>query len=1644
MQLFPLYNPNTGKVEKPEIPERKTFYRDIAVLAMPADGIVAKDGVIDLTGKTHWDAPAGDWIVYRFGHTTMGTLIQPAQWKATGFECDKMSPEAVTAHMGHVIGEIKRHLGKLVGDAFTFVHLDSYEAGRPGWTPRMREEFAARRGYDMTPFLATFAKRIVGGAEETAKFRADFEDTIKDLYRDVHFALTSKMLRESGLVFSCEPYGGPWRPDEVMPHVHRVMTEFWTSGGKFVARRDLLETVAALRKSGQNIVEAEAFTGSPRDSKWSETPAWLKPIGDGAYCAGVNRLVLHRYVPQPWDDRYKPGNAMGQWGTHFDRTQTWWEPGKAMVEYWRRCQALLQWGKHKGGPGDFEVMAAAPGLQVKAIHRQDDRADVYFVANTDPGAAGMATCAFAVSGKQPELWDPVRGTRRRLPDFEQRDGRTLVPLQFAPAQSHFIVLRQEAAADRGRGRPNFPEFRSVVDITGPWQVSFDSKWGGPEVPVEFPTLEDWTRRPEAGIRHYSGTATYRATFDGASGDRLGLGTVHDLARVRINGRDLGVVWCAPWDIEIPMGLLKPKGNRIEIDVTNTWANRLIGDEQEPPDCEWERGHMEAHVREKTGREIPYCGQFLKRFPDWFVRGEPRPSKGRYCFTTWNYFQKDSPLRPAGLLGPVRLCVASQKPNILFILADDLGWRDTGCYGSALYETPHIDRLAARGLRLTRAYAASPLCSPTRASILTGQDPARIGITWPACHEAVAQLEKKLDPGDPSIRVLNAQSLNRLKPEYFTLAEALREAGYATAHFGKWHLGYNGPYEPKDQGFDLDFPHTPAAPGPAGGYLAPWKFIHDPPLTGEPGEHIEDRMSGEAAKYIQDHKDRPFYLNYWAYSVHAPFNARRDYVERFRRKADEKNPQHNPLYAAMVKSLDDAVGRLMRAVDDAGIADRTIIVFFSDNGGYVAAPKTTDPEGFEGAPVTSNAPLRGGKGSLYEGGTREPCVVIWPGKTEAGATSDALFHSTDFYPTLLGMCGLRPRAGLQIDGVDQSGMFLGQPSPRDRVFCHCPHGNATWARGAARIGLQPGTYVRRGDWKLIRFFADNEDGSDCLELYNLKDDPGETDDLASARPELVRELNALISGFLADTDAVIPERNPNYKGPKAESSAVSASARAAGPLQGWVPRDCNAAVKDGLLSVTGTNAAPFLGFALGKLGQPGKLRFRVRGAVGEGRLVWMPGVGAPATEVRSTPFTMAGETWHVVAADLPAPMGKTGLMRLYLPAHGRPIAIDWIELVSGDSIRRWDFGGEAAGEGIPSVGEEKGLTTPPPATNITSSWQREATPLLSGFVNMYNPCVVETGGEWRYRMWFFGWAARHANEGMGWGCDAVFHARSRDLKTWEVWCGEGRWDATMTPERWRPVLHASERWYDSWHNGDPSVVLEGGRFYMAYSATSKPFAKTAGYPSDMVQCIMGATSSDGIRWEKTSQPLLIRKEDCAAPRPEPDRIGDFHRPCLRREAGAWKLWFDYWVPGKGVCLGLAVNRGDFTGGGGFALQHDPAEPLLANWPNPEMVRIGGRWHSFADPAGYPVPPDTRPDAAPWLGRQLREAVSDDGIHWRLMDFISPDDDAPACHVPQALVTRVDGRDWLYLFYATQKGYRPDGGRYHYEYDRIRAMRREVAP
>lgn len=622
------------------------------------------------------------------------------------------------------------------------------------------------------------------------------------------------------------------------------------------------------------------------------------------------------------------------------------------------------------------------------------------------------------------------------------------------------------------------------------------------------------------------------------------------------------------------------------------------------------------------------------------------------------------MRSVALFLLIGACVSTaaaenDKPNFVFILADDLGWRDLGCYGSKFHQTPNLDKLAARGVRFTQAYAANPLCSPTRSSILTGLWPARTGITAPACHLPEVVLEKQLAKGNPKQRVLVANSVTRLKTDYVTLPKLLHEAGYRTGHFGKWHLGAE-PYSPLQHGFDVDWPHYPG-PGPAGSYVAPWRYPAALKIESKPGEHIEDTLSMQAVKFIHDNKDRPFYLNYWQFSVHAPYDAKDELVAKYRKLADPQNPQRNPVYAAMVESLDDGVGRVMRALEETGLLEKTVIVFFSDNGGVSWDGKSADgihkSARFQDdmtSPPTSNLPLRNGKASLYEGGVREPCLVVWPGVTKAGAVNDTVIQSIDWLPTLLEIAGGK---SVTTDGRSLVPVLRGEKLEREAIFCHFPHDTPA-------SGQHPGTSVRRGDWKLIRLFAQNEDGSDQLELYHLKDDLGETKNIAAQHPEIVRELNSRIDDFLKQTAAVVPKLNPNF------GKTTAAAPAAADPLQGWVARRCKATSKEGVLTVTGDGDSPFLGIGGGTTG-PGKVNLRVRTAVGgEGKVEWIP-PGKAAADARAEKFSLRPGEWQDISVPLPRD-AAVGILRVYLPAQKEPVAVDWIELSTDKKSRRWDF------------------------------------------------------------------------------------------------------------------------------------------------------------------------------------------------------------------------------------------------------------------------------------------------------------------------------------------------------------------------------------
>lgn len=337
-------------------------------------------------------------------------------------------------------------------------------------------------------------------------------------------------------------------------------------------------------------------------------------------------------------------------------------------------------------------------------------------------------------------------------------------------------------------------------------------------------------------------------------------------------------------------------------------------------------------------------------------------------------------------------------------------------------------------------------------------------------------------------------------------------------------------------------------------------------------------------------------------------------------------------------------------------------------------------------------------------------------------------------------------------------------------------------------------------------------------------------------------------------------------------------------------------------------------------------------------------------------------------------------------------------------------------------------------NRGDAWQRHPVNVLSGFKNMYHAAVLQTGDTaYPWGMWFFGWASQDCNPGFA-GCDAIYHARGKNLDTWEVYCGDDLWDASGDAARWKPVLAAQSKPYDAWHNGDPSVVFERGRFYMAYSATGfNQDGRAFGSPEDKdgyLYCVMGAVSEDGIHWSRSQQPLIVHEPDIGG---KPDQNGVFpqgmyHRPSLLLEDGRWRLWFDYWNGGN-VAMGYAEAPEEQFLKGGFKVLRAENNPLLPEWPNPCIVHAGGKYYAFADPSGY---------GAGWPGRQLAEAESDDGLTWKILGWIPPDADTPACHVPSAFAYAGNGNTWLVLFYACQIGGEP----YDYRYDRIRYMKRKL--
>ncbi len=458
-------------------------------------------------------------------------------------------------------------------------------------------------------------------------------------------------------------------------------------------------------------------------------------------------------------------------------------------------------------------------------------------------------------------------------------------------------------------------------------------------------------------------------------------------------------------------------------------------------------------------------------------------------------------------------VKPTKPNFVFFLVDDLGWTDLGCYNSRFYETPNIDRLAQGALRFTNAYAACPVCSPTRASIMTGKYPARVGITdWIPGYRG------------KNTKLITPEDMHQLPLAEETFPEVLKQAGYSTFFAGKWHLGGEG-FLPEQQGFDINKGGHHRG-SPPGGYFSPYK---NPKLSDGPdGEYLTDRLAEESVRFLQSQskEKNPFLLYLSFYTVHTPIQAKQDYIAKYKskltgmpaerkpdfipeRQSRAKKIQDRPDYAGMVQSLDEAVGRVWDALAKLNLTDNTIIILMSDNGGLSTLP------GRRNAP-TANVPLRAGKGWLYEGGIRVPMIIKWPGVTKPACQCDVPVTSTDFYPTILEMAGLPLKPQQHVDGVSLVPLLKGGASlSRKAIFWHYPHYHGSGSRPAAAL--------RAGDYKLIEFYEENQ-----IELYNLKNDLSEKQNLAKKLPRKVAELKILLRKFQKDTGAKFPRPNPDYK------------------------------------------------------------------------------------------------------------------------------------------------------------------------------------------------------------------------------------------------------------------------------------------------------------------------------------------------------------------------------------------------------------------------------------------------------------------------------------------------------------------------------------
>ena len=644
---------------RPEVDTVWNYYEDVAVMAVPVDSVAEETGeVMDLTAYYNKETetlqlPKGlptDYVVLRIGQTTIGkTNESQSPESGRGLECDKLSREAVLkfwqAYPQMIIDIAGHHAGK----TFTHFEIDSYEAGGQTWSGVLPAEFKQRQGYDIMPYLPYMIGRCksIGGKGQTDKFKKDWQLTIQQLFAENYYGYMTELAQQTpGLTLLIEPYGtGGQRPFRVLD-IYRILdaakgavvaTEFWTYPNW--GWKDMGQHEKVMRNLQRPILYAEAFTCWPLKA-WQDDPQSLKAVCDRAFCTGVNRMMLHAGAANPWLD-VEPGMSFGIWGTQFVPKQTWWKAGgaKELFGYMARCQSLLQ----RGVPAK-EQLPALPHF--KTYRRTDGDTDIYFICNPTDKAA-TDTLMLPVDDRSAEVWNPY------TKEMYAYDGSALF---IEPYGSRFIILRPGTT-----DKPTATEYSTVnsIPVTGNWTVEFAQE--GKTLTLD--SLTSWTDQTEKEIKYFSGTATYRIDLplkkkqlkDTEARYILSLGELKNMARVTVNGTAFPILWKAPFECDITEALAKGN-NRIEVEVTNLWPNRMIGDEQEPEDVEW--GET---LKYEYAPGSPVAGQYMAKLPDWLLQGKPRPSQGRKSFYAFKFFRADSPLLPSGLFGPVHIkCMKAIK------------------------------------------------------------------------------------------------------------------------------------------------------------------------------------------------------------------------------------------------------------------------------------------------------------------------------------------------------------------------------------------------------------------------------------------------------------------------------------------------------------------------------------------------------------------------------------------------------------------------------------------------------------------------------------------------------------------------------------------------------------------------------------------------------------------------------------------------------------------------------------------------------------------------------------------------------------------------------------------------------------------------